>query len=214
MTEKKMDLFDFVDALPSISEEKALRIQQEKEDKDPWKFAEQADAGNLDIKVEMRHADLRDIHFYNNLPDSQKKQIAPVVLMRWFSNIPDSSPAMADSLVMLNEVLNKNFWNLSKHVGLQWKLMALCGSGRVQNHGWIANPKKRSVISDIDKYMAQWYPHANDLELQILTKKMTRNDFEQFVKSTGADDKELKAQLKTFDSERGTKPEKASKKSK
>jgi hypothetical protein len=89
--------------------------------------------------------------------------------------------------------------------------MSLCGAEKKSiRRQWIPMPK-RLKISKVDNYMLQWYPNANNDELKILTQNLSREEFEQFVKSTGCTDQELKESLGFFDSERGTAPEKTTK---
>lgn len=163
----------------------------------------------LDIFVEMANADMGNKDFYANLDEDLQKQFSSFPAMRWFSAVSDSSPYRDYTLILTNQVLNMNFWDLTDHPELQWKLMAICGSGQKQRHSWIPMPKRKKT-SKIQEYMLQWYPGANDLELEIITKSMNRDDFEQFVKSAGTPDADLKDLLKAYDAENG-KPEKPAK---
>lgn len=162
----------------------------------------------LDIFDEMANADRGNKDFYANLEPELQKQFSPLVAMRWFSAVPDSSAYKDYTLILVNEMLNVDFWSIKDHPELQWKLMALCGTGKVLRHQWIPMPKRRK-ISKVDEFMLQWYPSASDQELDILTAKLTRDEFEQFAKSTGCSDEELKEVLNSFDTERGLKPAKA-----
>jgi hypothetical protein len=168
----------------------------------------------LDIFDEMAAADLRNKDFYANLDPELQKQFSPLVAMRWMSAVPDSSVMKDWYLIMVNDVVNWHFWDLRDHPELQWKLMAAAGCGQKQRHAWIPMAKRKK-IGKIAEYMLRWYPSYNDQELAIIMAGMDRDGFEQFVKSTGADDKELKELLKDYDSENGTSaPKKASKKRK
>lgn len=164
----------------------------------------------LDIFDEMRHADLKNKDFYAGLEPALQKQFSPLVAMRWFSTVPDSSPYKEYAIIMTNEVLNIDFWSLKDHPELQWKLMSMCGTGKVLRHQWIAMPKRKK-LSKVKEFMLQWYPSANDQELDLLTNSMNRDEFEYFVKSTGATDTELRDILAEHDKENGRVPEKATK---
>jgi len=168
----------------------------------------------LDIFDEMAHADLRNKDFYANLDPDLQKQFSPIVAMRWLSAVQDSSVMKDWYLIMVNDVVNWHFWEIRDHPELQWKLMAAAGCGQKQRHAWIPMAKRKK-IGKIAEYMLRWYPSYNDQELAIIMAGMDRDGFEQFVKSTGADDKELKELLKDYDTENGTSaPKKASKKRK
>jgi hypothetical protein len=164
----------------------------------------------LDIFDEMAQADLGNKDFYAELEPELQKQFSPLVAMRWFSTVADNSQFKDYTLILTNEILNVDFWSLKDHPELQWKLMSTCGVGKKLRHQWIPMPKRRK-ISKVAEFMLQWFPSANDQELHILTENLTREDFEQFVKSTGCTEEELKEVVDSFDIDRGVKPAKASK---
>jgi hypothetical protein len=164
----------------------------------------------LDIWDELANADRGNKDFWKNLSPDLQKQFSPLVAMRWFSIAQDNSQYKEYLLRMTNEMLNVDFWSIREHPELQWKIMSLCGVGKVVRRQWINMPKRRK-ISKVDEFMLQWFPSANELELKILTKNLSREEFEQFVKSTGCSDQELKEVINNFDAERGTKPVKESK---
>lgn len=169
-----------------------------------------ADKPKLDIFETMKQADRKNIKYLAQQPPKLAESFVPLVAMRWFSSVADSSPLLQYQIIITNEILNKNFWVLNKHPELQWKLMAACGTGTVTRRQWIPMAK-RKLISKVQQFMLEWYPGANDDELDILTQSMTRDDFENFVKSTGATDSELEDVLAAHDKETGFKPEKTGK---
>jgi len=160
------------------------------------------DDSKVDIFDLLQHADLKDSEFYSKLTPKQQQKWNALVPMRWFSTVGDGSQYRDDTLILTNTLVNVNFWNLREHPELQWRLIALCGSGVKLRHSWIAMPKRKK-ISKLAEFMLQWYPSANNMELDLITNSMTRDDFEQFVKSTGATDQELQEQLEAFDEAKG-----------
>lgn len=160
----------------------------------------------LDIFDELENADMKNYQFYGNLEPELQKQFSPLVMMRWLSSVTDNSPYVDYMVVMTNEFVNVDFWSLQKHPELQWKLMALCGTGRKLRHNWIPMVKKRK-LSKLGEYFAEWFPSANDLEIELLIKRTSRDEFEQFVKDTGCSDDELRTAITCFDSHHGIKTE-------
>jgi hypothetical protein len=178
----------------------------------PWEseIPLDSDKPKLDIFDELRHADMGNKDFYAGLTPDLKKQFSPLVAMRWFSAAQDTSVYKEYVLCLVNEMLNVDFWSIREHPELQWKIMSLCGPGKSIRRQWINMPKRRK-ISKVGEFMLQWFPSANDQELDILTGKITREDFEQFVKSTGCTEEEYKEVLDSFDIGRGIKPAKPTK---
>lgn len=176
-----------------------------------YQMSEKSTTPKLDIFDELANADRKNLNFYRDLSPELQKQFSSYVAMRWFSGVGDKSQWQDYCVILVNELLNINFSAFSKEPELQWKLLAACGPGKVISHQYIKPPKKRKQITKIQQFMLQWYPGANDDELDILTKNMDRDAFENFIKSTGATDGELKELLSAHDEETGFKPEKTTK---
>ncbi len=172
--------------------------------------SDSSDNQKLDIFEEMKQADRKNLNFLKQQTPKMAASFSSLIAMRWFSTVADSSPLVDYHLIITNEILNKNFWVLSKYPDLQWKLMAACGSGTVSRRQWIPMAKRKQ-ISKVQQFMLEWYPTANNDELDLLTHSMTRDDFETFVKTTGATDSELADILAAHDKETGFKPEKTGK---
>lgn len=165
----------------------------------------------LDIFLTLNNADTKNKDFLSNLPEDQRADFTPMIVMRWFSAVNDSSKYKDYFITVTNEFLNIDFWALSDHPELQWKLLAACGPGVSIRHNWIPLPK-RAKVSKTGVFLLNWYPGANDLELRILINSMDQHEFEQFVKSTGATDAELRETVENFNVERGFVTEKTPKK--
>jgi hypothetical protein len=166
----------------------------------------------LDIFDELRNADLNNYNFYSKLTPDLQKQFSPFVAMRWFSGAQDNSPLQAWCLVLVNELVNVHYSVFTKnHPELMWKLMAACGPGKSLKRTYIAPAKGRKKITKVQEFLLEWYPDANDDELDILTNSMDREGFENFIKSTGATDAELDELLAAHDKQTGFIPEKVAK---
>ena len=68
------------------------------------------------------------------MSDDEKKKYAAVVLMRFMSSAPNQGGLHDFHLNAINDVVNENFWALSKHPELQHMLMSVCGIGKKQFH--------------------------------------------------------------------------------
>jgi hypothetical protein len=64
---------------------------------------------------------------------------------------------MADcvSLMAVNEIVNKHFWDLSKEKDLQVRLLYSCGMGQSIFHKWI--PSKRDSLPECHKFIKDLY---------------------------------------------------------
>jgi hypothetical protein len=209
-----MDLFDLIADLPSISEQKEIDKLLAKNPDLIYDDVPLPDDKKVDIFNLLQNVDYRNLSFYNRLTENEQKTFPLYVAMRWLSGVSDSSVHRDNTLFYVNNVLNVDFDVLSKHPEFMWKLMAAGGCGTKLRYNWIPSAKKSKTSNKVDEFMLRWYPSANDLELKILTGKMTRDEFEQFAKSAESDDRKIKELLEDFDIQRGVKPKKATKKRK
>jgi len=140
--------------------------------------------------------DKRDMGFYDRLEPEEKKEITPWLLMRWMSS---SSGAAEHHIMMVNDLVNRDFsvfaprvtQGKAGHVGLQWKLLALCGSGKGQRHVWVA-PPKGVIKNKLEAAVLGIYPLLKDDELELFLKVNTKEDLRELFIENGYDDKALK----------------------
>jgi len=146
----------------------------------------------LTLQMELPAMDLGNKNFYRDLSDEHKKEIGIWVLMRFMSSSQNNAE---HHIMMVNDLVNHNFNNLSKHPELQWKLLALCGTGKKQFHPWIAPPKGIKK-NKVEAAILEHYPLLRDDELEMLLRINTQEDLEEFFKDNGYDDKTIKELFK------------------
>lgn len=145
----------------------------------------------LDLVSVLQAIDRKDLDFYANLSDEEKKAYAPLVLMRYMSSLTDQNRNSPYAILATNDLVNIGFWNLSKHPELQHMLLCLTGLGGKQYRPWI--PLKRKKTSNkIDEWIRSHLPELDDDELMIFKSQHDSKSWASFVKSTGAGDKEIK----------------------
>lgn len=150
----------------------------------------------LDLFKEVLPAiDMRNKDYYASLDKEKQKEIAPYVLMRFMSNVKQSN-LVDHHLLMVNEIVNREFSSISKHPELQWKLLCLCGVGSKQFHPWIAPPKKQAR-SKVQQALQELKPHYKQDELDLLEEIMSEEDMRELFLSAGYDDKEIEELCKT-----------------
>jgi hypothetical protein len=136
--------------------------------------------------------DLRDLDFYKNLSPEQKKEVSFWLLMRYMSS---SGKNIEHHLMMVNDLVNYNFSALMKHPELQWMLLALCGTGKIQNHRWIPPPKGIKK-NKLEEEILRIYPLLKDDELEMILTINSQEELIQFFKDNGYDDKTIKELFK------------------
>ncbi len=153
----------------------------------------------LDLSQVLYNLDTRNKAFYSNLSDEEKKGYTPLILMRFMSSAPNQGGLHEYHLEAVNEIVNRDFWSLSKHPELQHKLLSICGVGKKQFHSWIPNSKKQTKTKLFD-FLKKVLPDANDDEIALYLKINSLDDFKSLLKEYGLQDKEMKEILEQLKS--------------
>jgi hypothetical protein len=152
----------------------------------------------LDIFETLNAIDKHDLDFYDKLEPEIKKGFAAPVVLRWASAVTDGS-ASEHYLISVNDRANKNFWELTDHPELQYKLLASCGLGRQSRHQWIPMVGKGKSVDTINEFLSEFWPDANDFELKILINQFTDDTFREFVLFSGCTPERIQEILDAYD---------------
>ncbi len=132
--------------------------------------------------------------WYDGLTDEQVKAFSAWMMMRYASSVQGSNAA--SYLFMVNECVNKNFSDLSKHPELQWLLFTLCGSGKKEFHPYIKPPTSRKKKNRIAEWLSELYPLAKSDEVDLMIKLNDKADLKDLALENGMSDKEIKELFK------------------
>ena len=146
----------------------------------------------LDIKRELAGVDLRNYDFYDNLPPDEQKEFSPYVLMRYAANVEGNKELQEWFIEMVNEMVNKNHWDLSKnHKALLWKLFAACGVGTKYYHPYLKQNSKEKA-NKIEKLLAELNPAMKLSDIKLMASMMSKQDKEELFDKMGFDKKQRK----------------------
>ena len=138
--------------------------------------------------------DRKNRSWYDNLNDEQKKAFSAWMMMRYASSVQGGNAA--SYLFMVNECVNKNFMDLSKHPELQWLLFTLCGSGKKEFHPYIKPPTSRKKKNKVAEWLSEQYPLMKADEINMLMEINDTEDFKMLATEAGMTDKEIKELFK------------------
>lgn len=168
----------FRDLNPDVEQEEAKREKKK---------------STLTLQMELPAMDYRNFDFYEDLSDEHKKEISLWLLMRFMSSSQNNTE---HHIIMVNELVNHNFSALNKHPGLQWKLLALCGTNKKQYHPWIAPPKGLKK-NKLEQAILDLNPTLKDSDLEMLLEiNKGKKVWEKYFIDNGFDDKTIKEILK------------------
>lgn len=106
----------------------------------------------LDLFGTLGKIDKKKVGFYQDLSEAERKQLAPLVIMRWLTGDDDIT-----KLIMINELVNPYIFNLSKHPQLLTDLMTVCTDGRTSRYKWNKLEKKQPKYPKCIQAVQQYY---------------------------------------------------------
>jgi hypothetical protein len=146
----------------------------------------------LDIKRELNAVDRKVYDFYDKLPDAEKKEFSPYILMRYVSNVQGDTDIQEWFIEMTNELVNKHHWVLSKnHKALLWKLFAASGAGVNCYHPYLKAGTKEKAVK-IEKLLVELNPAMKLSDIKLWAKMMDKKDKEELFDKMGFDKKQRK----------------------
>ena len=144
----------------------------------------------LPLKEVMHAIDKKDHSFYNNLTPEEKKAFSAWMMMRYASSVQGSNSILY--LYMVNELVNKNFSDISKYPELQWLLLSACGSGKPEFHPYIKPPNARKKKDKIAEFVLDLYPLMKSDEIELFLALNSKSDLKELAEAHGYDDKQIK----------------------
>lgn len=165
------------------------------------KAAKKAPVRKLDIFRTLEQIDRRNKDFYEKLDEDEQKGFFPPIILRWLSAVPDQGGKHAYYLHMVNELVNKDLWQLSgrdNHDQLIYKLMAMCGTGRKERHEWLKIDRTKSKI---DQFLMSKFPGSNALEIKLIKRQLDKDSFKDLVQKYAMPEKEEKALIAAWKKE-------------
>jgi hypothetical protein len=149
-------------------------------------------SAKLDIGRELSAVNNRDHNFYKNLTEEEKKVFSPYILMRFVSNPKCDIETYEFILDRVNELVNKNHWQLSKnHKELLWKLFASCGVGFDLKYSYLKMGSKAKV-NKIEKLLLELNPTMKVDDVKLMASLMSKADIKQLFDDLGFDEKQRK----------------------
>lgn len=150
------------------------------------------------LKDELSALDKKNLFFYDNLSDEDKKKFSGYVMLRFVSSVKGDPDLEAYYLIAANKRANIHFWELNKHPKLQWLVCTTASPGiGNQFHQWIpAKKAEKSSSNKVIKFFQQISPTMKDDEIELLATINTEKDCKEYAKELGWDDKTIKAFFK------------------
>lgn len=150
----------------------------------------------LDIFDLLGKIDRKNTTWFDQLSPEDQKSVPMVVLMRWLSACQDQDGIHGLYLLMVNDLVNRDFWSLTKFPDLQARLMAVSGIGKTQRHQWIKAPVRGQHTNAVDKFLCSIFPGMNRQEIEITKSSLGAAGIKELLNATGTADKDQAPILK------------------
>lgn len=139
---------------------------------------------NNNIFQVLTHIDKKDYNYFKNLSDEQLKDMQPYTLLKWLSHVSTDANKAEYYTLVTNELVNNNFWKMSKYKDLQLQLLCACGCGSWTKHGWLKTKtvsKKDKKINELRKF----FYNLTDEEFEYKVKNMDKKELEDTYNNLG-----------------------------
>jgi hypothetical protein len=101
-------------------------------------------------------------------------------------------------VTMVNNLFNKNWFELQKHPKLMWLLLCMCNyDGKTEFfHQYISPKKKEGSNSKKVKFLAELYPNKKMDEIEMMAELTTDKELKALGKTYGMEDSVIAKKLK------------------
>lgn len=137
----------------------------------------------------LKNIDLHKESYYDDLVESDQKQLHPLVLTRWISGTSD--PAV---IQLMNMTSNRFNFSLAPHKPLLMQMLLVASSGKPRRYQWMPKTKETSVSKHIKAIRA--YYHCSQREAEGYIKMHTKQEIADMARFVGWQDDEIKLLLK------------------
>lgn len=128
-------------------------------------------------------------NIYNELDDSEKKQVAFWLLNRYMASVQGSREKQELAVFKTNEYYNKNYNEIqSKHKNLLWQLLCISGNtGKIEYHPWIGFKKKTGSNNNAINFLQKIYPNMKLDEIELLATQYTKKELKELAEEYNID---------------------------
>ena len=125
----------------------------------------------------LKKIDQRQEDYYDNMMETDQKQLHPLVMTRWMSGTSD--PAV---IQMLNLTNNRYNFHLANHKQLLMRMLLISASGQSRRYQWLSKAKEQSQTRSIKAIRAYYDCSQREAEMYIKMHTM-----EEIVEMAEAD---------------------------
>lgn len=141
---------------------------------------EKVEKPKVDLFLSLDKITSGDIEFFNKMPPDEKKQLAPLIVMRWLSGVQDKK-----QILQLNHIVNQLVFSIHQHPDLLLKLMMASSTDAKKRFRYIKKEttSKHPISMDI---LERWYKCSTSEAKQYFPLH-TKEDILEMASDLGED---------------------------
>jgi len=149
----------------------------------------------LTLREIIAATDFKAFDLWDEVTPEQRKSIPMYLLVRYCSLKKGTKEEQIKNIKRVNERLNKNFFNLSKHPKLQWQLACASSISPKKERGFEWVGYKKSEGNKRQKFIEALFPYYKQDELDLMNKILSDEDLKNRARDLGYEESEIKKLL-------------------
>lgn len=149
----------------------------------------------LDLWGLLNKLDKKQIDIWKGYNDDERKEISPLIIMRWLSGTSDKR-----QIIFLNELVNKLVFQLGDHKELLIKLLAIANSGIPRRYYWLSQKSSASEKHGAKKALLviEQYYQCSHKESKSYLNMLEEADVIEMAESLGLQKEEIRSLKQEF----------------
>ena len=139
--------------------------------------------------------DKKDYNWFKNLTDEKKKAFSPYLQLKYSAGAIGSNELQEYMIRATNNELNINFWEVSKHPDLTYKILCAINPGIGKFQRKYLPMKKETKDNKKTKFLKEIYPSWKLSDIEAYAEMCDKKELKQLAIEHGYDDKSIKQWL-------------------
>jgi hypothetical protein len=139
--------------------------------------------------------DKKDYRWYKSLSKEKQKAFSPYLQLKYSASATGSNELQSYVIRATNNELNINFWEVSKHPDLTYKILCAINPGIGKFQRKYLSMKKETKDNKKTKFLKEIYPTWKLSDIEAYAQMCDKKELKKLAIDYGYDDKSIKQWL-------------------
>jgi hypothetical protein len=139
--------------------------------------------------------DKKDYRWYKSLSKEKQKAFSPYLQLKYSASATGSNELQEYMIRATNNELNINFWEVSKHPDLTYKILCAINPGIGKFQRKYLSMKKETKDNKKTKFLKEIYPTWKLSDIEAYAQMCDKKELKKLAIDYGYDDKSIKQWL-------------------